>query len=86
MTYITVRELIATLSGCDPDLPVILSRDEEGNGYRPLADVSTGNNSFDPGWDGDMHLLHLTPELEAEGYGEEDVDPDGVPCIVLYPR
>ena len=29
----TVKELMAALSKLDPDLPVVLAKDEEGNGY-----------------------------------------------------
>ena len=38
----TVGELITELAELPDDMPVVLSRDSEGNEFRPLADVSNG--------------------------------------------
>jgi len=38
----TAGELKATLAEYPDDMPVVLSRDSEGNEHRPLADVSGG--------------------------------------------
>ncbi len=35
----TTKELIAKLKKCPQDAVVVMSRDAEGNGYSPLADV-----------------------------------------------
>jgi hypothetical protein len=37
----TVERLRTMLKGCPPDYLVLLSRDEEGNGFSPLATIST---------------------------------------------
>lgn len=78
---ITIKELIAALSECDPNLPVILSDDGEGNNHSPLA-----------GYFDDCKYL---PENTYSGvvYSEDEVeegfdqynDPAAVRCVVLYP-
>ena len=79
-----VKELIEILSKCNPDADVVLSRDEEGNGYSSLSGVSLEYN-----WDGEYNaeigLKELTPELIKAGYEEEDTMPDGLDCVVLWP-
>ena len=77
----TVEELIAELERLPEDLLVVLSADEEGNYFRPLAGIDA-NSTYR---DGECSLAALTPELEAQGYTDEDVDEDGTPCVVLWP-
>lgn len=36
----TVKELIEALSKEDPSRIIVMSRDAEGNGYSPLADLT----------------------------------------------
>ena len=50
----TVGELISKLSGIDPSLDVILSKDAEGNYYSPLTEV-------------DAECIY-TPETTYSGY------------------
>lgn len=81
----SVRELISLLEKCDPDRPVILQKDAEGNGYSPLSIVDdncswVGRN----GWSGDVGILNLTDDLKARGFDDSDVL-EGVPCVVLAP-
>lgn len=38
----TAGRLRDALAGVNPDLPVVLSRDPEGNGFRTLAEVEEG--------------------------------------------
>ena len=79
-----VRELIELLQQVDPERVVVLSRDSEGNGYAVLSAVET--MAFLPdGSYGEVYLEELTPELEAQGYSEEDVREDGEPALVLWP-
>ena len=77
----TLGELIAQGLG---DALVVLSKDEDGNGFGELNDVDGDNNKFDAE-DGEIGLDHLTPDLEKEGFGEDDVMTGGVPAIVLWP-
>ncbi len=48
MTMGRLREALATLPD---DLPVVMSKDPEGNGFRPLSDVDVARwHSGDGGW------------------------------------
>ena len=73
------KELAAILLE-NPDRLVIIAKDQEGNGFSEFSDYSLGNNYSD----GEIGLSALTPELEDEGYSEEDLF-DGIPAIVLWP-
>jgi hypothetical protein len=78
-----IRELMELLADQDPDTVVVLSKDSEGNGFNKLEDYSTGYN-FDHE-DREIGIRDLTDELAEQGYTDEDVMEDGVPCIVLWP-
>ncbi len=78
-----VRELIEQLERyCDKESLVVLSRDAEGNGFKPLSGLGLNNRYKN----GDVGLDHLTHELEARGYCEEDVVDGGERCVVLWPE
>lgn len=83
-TPLTVAALIKALQSADPNLIVILSRDEEGNGYLPLYEsgVSLTNHVYTQ--DGEIKIAALTPSLRKQRYTQEDVG-KGIPCIILYP-
>lgn len=74
-----VHELIEELKTVDPERLVVMSRDEEGNAYCPVIEISTGAYNR-----GDYGLDELTDELIEQGYCSEDVL-DGTPCICLWP-
>ena len=76
-----VKELIEELSKLDPEALVVLSRDEEGNGYSELADIAS-NYKFNGE---DIGHAKLTPKLKKQGYTEEDVMEAGDPCVILWP-
>jgi hypothetical protein len=77
-----VKELIKALRTLEPTDEVYLSRDEEGNGFEPLNNLEKLKYL-----DGEVYLRELTPELEKQGYSEEDALPEGegIPVIVLWP-
>lgn len=83
----TVKDLRKALVGLPDEMPVILQKDGEGNGYSPLSQADGDNNSYvaDSTWSGEVLLTKLTKALEKKGYSEEDVAVDGVPCVVLCP-
>lgn len=85
----TVKQLIGQLQECDPDDVVILSKDEEGNGFSPLAELGDGVYVPDSTWSGEVHLRELTPELIEQGYTDEDVRTVGedgaMKCVTLWP-
>jgi len=77
----TVGKLITELQKYDKDRVVILSKDEEGNGFGALYRVEpyTWNSKWE-----EIGIESLTDKLKEWGYTEEDVIP-GVPAIVLWP-
>lgn len=78
----TVSELIVALSTLEPDRVVVVSRDEEGNGYQAVRQLDTG--MFHEG-EFKMEAKDLTPEKIAKGYGEGDVSTEGQKCVCLWP-
>lgn len=50
--YYTVNDLREALANLDGSLPVILSADEEGNGFKHLYDISTNLK-----WDDDADYV-----------------------------
>jgi hypothetical protein len=76
-----VRELIKLLRTLNQDAVVVLSTDEEGNGFGPLEDYSV--MKYDPETR-ECGFAELTPELKKVGYSEEDLG-TGVDAIVLWP-
>ena len=78
-----VREWIKELKKLDQDAMVVMSIDEEGNGYSPLFDIS---EAIYVQYDG-VYPLELTEEMKKVGYTEEDMyhGEDGVKAVVLYP-
>jgi hypothetical protein len=83
-----VKELIKELEQYDQELEVILSSDEEGNGYSPLSGIE-GNLVYEPysKYRGEIHIDVLTEELKEAGFSEEDQydGDDGIKVIVIYP-
>ena len=67
----TVKELITALEALPPDMPLLQSKDAEGNEYKPVYAVSRGA-FFD---------AQHEPYFEAEA-GEEQ---DGRETAVLWP-
>lgn len=52
---ITVGNLIKELEKLhDPDLIIVMSRDEEGNGFSPLCDFSIGQYTEESAYSGDF--------------------------------
>jgi hypothetical protein len=76
-----VATLIEELSKYDPSFEVILSKDEEGNGFSPLAEPSKSNYIPETTYSG--YILN-DEDLASEEIGiEEGVMP--INCVVLWP-
>lgn len=69
----SVKELIAELSELDPDLPVFLSSDGEGNRFRQFDEVVYFVEPFELSYN------------EVEFYEREDTEAHDVTCVVLFP-
>ena len=78
-----VAELMEHLKTCDPTLEVVLSCDSEGNAYSTLHAWADDMVFVE----GEVHYKTLTPDLQKQGYTEEDVysGDDGVNALVLWP-
>jgi len=82
----TVGELKEELGKYPDDILVVLSKDEEGNGFSLVYQID-GIGYYVQ--ESDCQGGELYPSTEAgikEGWGEDYVQPtDGKPCIVLWP-
>lgn len=68
----TIADLIAELVTLDPTTALIQSRDAEGNGFSPVADISIGFYRADSSYSGEF-LTPLTDEDRAsDRYSDED--------------
>ncbi len=79
-----VKELIEILNECNPESLVVLSRDEEGNGYEEARAVNSDEYNYDPEQQ-EIGLKKLTPELKKLGYSEEDLMEEGVEAVIIWP-
>lgn len=70
-----VKELIESFEPGDMEKEVVMSKDGEGNGFSPLADVAEGLYVADSTWSGQVFN-----EDEKEEAGEDAKD-----VIVLWP-
>lgn len=74
---ITVKDLRSVLEGLPDDMPVILEKDAEGNGYSPLSSLNT-DHVYAPNstWSGEAHDT-TDPDYEP--------DDDDVRVLLLGP-
>jgi hypothetical protein len=72
----TVKELRDALEGLDGDIPVILQKDAEGNGYSPLEGTEEGYYVATNTWSGEVFV----DEADALECGTTPK-----PCVVLWP-
>lgn len=84
-----VSELIELLKQVPSNAVVVLSRDEEGNGFLPLRVVEDGMRyDFDSC---EVGYAVITPSMKLKGYTDEDALEihDGVncveECVILWP-
>jgi hypothetical protein len=77
-----IKELIELLEKQNPDDIVVLSKDEEGNGFTKAFELSEAIYH-----DGEIYLRELTEDLSNAGYNEEDLydGDDGESCVVIWP-
>jgi hypothetical protein len=82
LLIMTVAELIEELKQFEPDRLVVMSKDGEGNAYSPLSSMRSDIyvpdrwSGEDSTYSGQVYLEELTPELEKEGFSEEDSPPE----------
>lgn len=72
----TVAQLRETLAGLPDDMPVVMAKDEEGNGYSPLDEVDPHRHYYaESTWSG---------EIRHPDDIEDDDQPDHI-VVVLWP-
>lgn len=72
----TVKQLIELLKTFPEDLEVIMAKDSEGNEHHRVDLDGVLLASMEPTHEyyiEEVGLYELTPELEKQGFGEEDV-------------
>lgn len=77
-----VKELIRRLKTLEQDREVILSRDEEGNGFELLRSIEPCLYDAD---ERQSSIEELTDEMRTLGYSEDDVLENGIPAVCLWP-
>jgi hypothetical protein len=82
---LTVADLQAALATLPSDMPVILAKDAEGNGYSPLTEAEPAMYAPDTTWSGEHHLTD--EQRQATGQPDDYSEaPDGaVPALFLWP-
>lgn len=58
----TVGQLRARLAGYHDDLPIVMSKDAEGNGYSPLEDVEATLYVAHTTWSGECYPDWYAPD------------------------
>lgn len=52
---LTVKDLKELIKDLPDDMPVVMSKDGEGNGFSPLSDYSMGKYAPDSTWSGEWY-------------------------------
>jgi len=77
----TVKDLIEKLEKQDPEAVIVLSNDEEGNGFSALASIDEGSYDEDTG---EYGPAKLSDEDREAGLSDEDIV-RGKKAICLWP-
>lgn len=82
---LTVADLQAALALLPSDMPVILAKDNEDNGFSPLTEAGPAMYAADTTWSGG----HYMTEEQRRATGEPDeyspAPDDAVPALFLWP-
>lgn len=77
-----VKELRELLTELPDEMPVIMSKDEEGNHFSPLCELSPGRYQAVSTYSGEWY----DPEDQNPNWTPEDEIPeDAIPAICLWP-
>ena len=84
--YIRVKTLLEKLEKLDPETPLFIQKDPEGNGYSPLRGIDEVKctyikNGF---FGGEILTSEDIRSYLEEGYNEKEFH-DGVSCYILFP-
>ena len=83
MTVAELRDICNNLiENGEGDRAIVVARDEEGNDHNLVNGHWLAAFDADSG---EVGVEELTPELEKDGYAEEDVMDGGTPALILSP-
>lgn len=85
LTLADLRAQLAVFDDLPGDTPVVMSKDGEGNGYSPLAELELGMYLADSTWSGE-HYPAAEQLRDDPNADEEDGAPeDAVHAVFLWP-
>jgi hypothetical protein len=82
---LTVADLQVQLATLPSDMPVILAKDAEGNGYSPLADAAPGMYLAETTWSGEHYLTEEQRLAEVDPDDWSEAPAEAVLALFLCP-
>lgn len=79
-----IHELIHILNDYDPEIDVLISSDQEGNGFSKAISVELARMRDDSEDEIEIGIPELDADYRDAGYTEEDLF-DGPLCVVIWP-
>lgn len=85
MDLATLRAEIAKLDHLPGDTLIVMSKDGEGNGFSPLADLDEAMYDAESTWAGDRYLSDADREATGEPNEYSEAPESAVPAVFLWP-
>jgi hypothetical protein len=82
---LTVADLQAALATLPSDMPVVLAKDGEGNGFSPLASADPAMYAADTTWSGERYMTDEQRHATGEPEEYSAVPDDAVAALFLWP-
>lgn len=81
----TVADLQAALALLPSDMPVVLAKDGEGNGFSPLVEAEPALYAADTTWSGERYMTDEQRRATGEPDEYSEAPEDAVPALFLWP-
>jgi hypothetical protein len=85
MDLTTLRAEIAKLDHLPGETLIVMSKDGEGNGYSPLADLDEAMYAAETTWYGERYLSDEQRAAERDPDDYSQAPDDAVPAVFLWP-
>lgn len=85
LTLADLRSQLAAFDHLPDETPVVMSKDGEGNGYSPLAELSPGMYLAETTWSGEHYPTEEQIAAEANADEHEHAPDDAVHAVFLWP-
>lgn len=82
---LTVADLQAALSTLPSDMPVVIAKDAEGNGYSPLTEAEPAMYLADSTWSGEHYMTDEQRQTAGEADDYSPAPATAVPALFLWP-